>query len=170
MQKDITIIPKIKSIYFIGIDYERNQKSIDKPEHNYLRDRKSFNYVSNQGIPLRIVPRNLTLDLFLDPILLKRNERRTEVYNDIERMAKIFLRYTGEKTLRLSDPITVGSLILPDQFESKRVRIVTEKGKQGDSAYCVPDESSSTYAFHDFNRKAFYKELEKRLKGFENLD
>ena len=59
------VVEKIKSIYLMGGTLNKTDENIDKPEHNYMRDRKSFNLVTNQEIPIYLVTRDITHDLFL---------------------------------------------------------------------------------------------------------
>jgi inosine-uridine nucleoside N-ribohydrolase len=110
-----------------------------------------------------MAPRDITLDLFLDPEILKPKAQNSELQRTVYELAKKFLEHTSRSSLRLSDPIAVGSLLFPDLFKSERVELVREKSPQGEVFYCARDHKSNITGFHDFNREEFYQRLCDRL-------
>ena len=147
----------------MGGTYAHTQKNLHKPEHNYMRARNAFNFVVDQGIPIYVTPRDITLDLFLDPKVLEDKKDNSHFQRAVYQLSQRFLSYFDRDDLRISDAICVGSLAFPHLFTGERVRLVREKGREGESFYCQPDNASTITAFTDFNRRAFYSKLIERL-------
>ncbi|MBW2996266.1 nucleoside hydrolase [Candidatus Woesearchaeota archaeon] len=163
MQKDPSIVSKIRSVYLMGGALNRDGEDIDRPEHNYMRDRKAFDYVTEQDIPIYLIPRNITQDLFLDPEVIKQKIEGSDFYKTFYKLADTFLSYNNWDSFRLSDPITVGSLLFPDLFKEQKVNLVKLKGEQGEVVSCMPTEQSNVTVFYDFDRTGFYEKLKQRL-------
>ncbi len=157
--KDPSIAPKINSIYLMGGVLYRNKYNLHKPEHNYVRDRKAFEYVTSQNIPISLLPRDITYDLFLNPAVIRSKANKSKLHDAVSGLADCFLSYTGRDSFRLCDPLTVGAFLFPDIFKGQEVRLTKERGKQGDILYCIPMEGGNITAFYDFDRKLFYERL-----------
>ena len=162
MQQSPDIVSKIKSIYLMGGVFERNELNLNKPEHNYSRDRKSFDYVTSCGVPVYMIPRDITLDLFLGNAELEQL-RRTEKGKVILKLARSFLDFTKRDSLRLADAIAIGSLLFPDIYDTVPTRLVSEKGANGAVVYCQPAQESQIHVFYNFARSAFLERLKERL-------
>jgi inosine-uridine nucleoside N-ribohydrolase len=155
--KDNSIVPKIKSLYIMGGAIYQSEIDLNRPEHNYLRDRKAFFHILDQNIDIRVVPRNITLDLFLDENIFQGID--TSFYNQIHVLGHRFLNYMKRDSFRLSDPMTLGSLLYPDLFKWMKAKYSTYNGRNGKVMLYNEDKKGKILVAYDFDRSIFYQRL-----------
>lgn len=163
IKEDHCIVPKIKGIHIMGGVLDNTEKNLNKPEHNYMSDRKSFDYVLGQKVPIFLVPRDVTLDLFLQPEVLEERENTSKFYQAVYHLSQEFLEHQQRDSFRLSDVITLGTLLYPELFDFQPVTLETQKGNQGDISYCVPTKKSNVNAVYNFDRQSFYTNFVRAL-------
>ena len=147
------IADKIKDIYLMGGHHEHTQINRNKPEHNYLRDRSSFYKVLECGAPTHMLPRDVTLDLFMNPSILKERAKKDRFHQILWMMGEKFLERMERESFRLSDAITLTAVLAPQLFYEQKVKIERIRGTQGESFYCIPESNSNITAVYDFDRE-----------------
>ncbi len=157
------VADKVKEIYLMGGHYEETDMNMNKPEHNYLRDRSSFYKVLSCGATIHMLPRDVTLDLFMNPSILEEKANIDQFHQTLWMLGQKFLERMKRKSFRLSDAITLTAVLAPHLFYGQKVKIEKVRGTQGESFYCVPESNSNINAFYNFDRQAAYNQITRRI-------
>lgn len=156
------IAQKVKQAYLMGgaLDTEENRHA--PPEHNYRKDRHAFQVLVDSGIPINIIPRDITYQ-FLDPSVLAQKAPMDALHQTVWELAQRFLTYMNRTSFRVADPITMGAVIFPELYDSHPAKMNTEKKRRG-LVQTLPEETDSKIrVYTKIDTERFYARLCERV-------
>lgn len=132
LQKDLEGMRKLKEVVIMGGAVRTKGNITPRAEFNIFVDPLSAKTVFHAGLPITLVPLDVTHQVFLNPQLLK--ERAKPINNSFWRFVIEAIDYElaqhrfrqGVEKFHLHDPLTVGVVIDPDLVEKEEIAIQVE--------------------------------------------
>lgn len=158
-----SLADKVKDAYAMGmaLDTEQNRKTAQ--EHNYQKNRSAFKALLESGIPVHVLPRDLTHTVFLSPDVLAKKAENDPFHYLINKLGNRFLTYMKRTAFRLADPITVGALLFPEWYKSQPATVNTYSRGRTLLAPQLQGTPTNVQVYTRFDEEHFHQKLCERL-------
>lgn len=169
--KEPRIIKNIKEVFIMG-GVTRLSDGFNLPfrEHNIYSDPEAAKVVFNSGLPITMVPLDVTLKAAINREDLEEISRVGTSFTDaIVSMVERYLEFCGRDYTWLHDPLTVAVSIDDSLVKTKAMKVIVEtKGEAtvGQTlALAVPPQEANAKVCIDVDADRFKKFFMRRLSG-----